>query len=232
MFIRKTIIFSVVIIILIATAGTLYLFTKSRNSNLVVQNNKETKIDTNSNITNKKDQSSTDNTDGAFNSDETINTSDWQTYRSEEHGFEVRYPESWIMKEGVKFPTMNVPGVEFTADNISHNLAGVIFAKDQKEFSSMVQKISCESAKCTSDELKRNVAILCHVENNTKNIHTISIASKVGYRCTFVNKLIGSNATKQVILFQNDKNNFYEIECSGVLSDSACNQFLHEFILL
>jgi len=31
---------------------------------------------------------------------EIINTDDWQTYRNEEYGFEVRYPREWTIKDG------------------------------------------------------------------------------------------------------------------------------------
>jgi len=34
-----------------------------------------------------------------YNPDGTIDTSNWQTYRNEEYGFEVRYPEDWVAED-------------------------------------------------------------------------------------------------------------------------------------
>ena len=62
-----------------------------------------------------------------------VDTSDWQTYRNEEYGFEVRYPGGWVFEDsnnGISFGTIeSKPGGYFWGINIynsTKNIEGLI----------------------------------------------------------------------------------------------------------
>ncbi|PID51866.1 MAG: hypothetical protein CR972_04995 [Candidatus Moraniibacteriota bacterium] len=85
---KKHIIIICIILLIVTTLGIFWYTQKNTGKSVQTEIQKEVK--------NEKEKI---NNETIYNNDEKIDTSDWQTYRNEEYGFEFKYPENWKVIE-------------------------------------------------------------------------------------------------------------------------------------
>lgn len=94
---------------------------------------------------------------------EQIDTSNWKTYRNEEYGFEIRYPEDLIVKdEGIS----TGGGVSFSKENHGLDLVINIRTKELLTFEEIRRNIAIENKERTARKLGEDMILIEEVKYN------------------------------------------------------------------
>ncbi len=117
-----------------------------------------------------------------------VDISDWQTYRNEEFGFEVKYPEEWTFRDQhrgtllLKPTSDNLPHAHFSIDAIGHAVDSpsikkefekIIFAgREAEEFNLIEKKFILREIRILEIDEKwtKDNNILYYVENDKKDL--------------------------------------------------------------
>lgn len=129
---KKTRIVSIIIILLVVFAGAIFWVRNYRKADAPVKIEEEAKQEGNEQQKQK------------------IDTSNWKTYRNEEFGFEMKYPEDWIIdtkrsnKNKIVFsPIKGIPG-SIEAINFEKNTGKLtleqIIKKKKESFNDVIKK--------------------------------------------------------------------------------------------
>ena len=95
----------IVIVVLVALVGAVVLWNQKSNQQNTNQEEQRTIKQTQEQKTVQEEQANQNQINEELTQKEQIDTSNWKTYRNEELGFEVKYPEEWGVKK-MKFVTI------------------------------------------------------------------------------------------------------------------------------
>ena len=97
---KKILIIIGIILLTAILAGGFYLWSQNK-TNLNQPNKQKVVVDgkQKQNQVNQQEQKKQQAKNDSNSAEEQIDTSNWKTYRNEEYGFEVKYPEDWIVDE-------------------------------------------------------------------------------------------------------------------------------------
>jgi len=97
---NKKLIILITIIALAASAVVLAYVNRNAKELVVENNNQEVKKQ---NQENQKEKETATTAEDISTSTEEIDTSGWTSYRNEEYGFEVKYPNNWFLENSTSF---------------------------------------------------------------------------------------------------------------------------------
>lgn len=147
----------------------------------------------------------------------------WQTYRNEEYGFEVKFPEDWKVMEG-----------ERTSD--TYTPEGMDFSWKIGKYVSFCPKVQCQDTSAEiwmltqtniEEALAKNTELNASPDLQIDDERFLTYDAKVA---TFTHKVVGSEKYKNVV-FEKDGTVFYlwGLTESSVPLDAIFNQILSTF---
>ncbi|OGF28294.1 hypothetical protein A2477_03325 [Candidatus Falkowbacteria bacterium RIFOXYC2_FULL_47_12] len=207
---NKKVIISVATVIILALIGGgvfWYLKTQKREVNPPVTENKPEQTQDNNNQLQRQVASSTT---------KDIDMSNWETYRNEEYGFEVKYPEGWELSE------------EYKQYN-SHNVIAVkkMFVNQYGSTDGSIIKINVYSVDNKKD-VREWLDKLFPVDSETSTLHKISNIKIASIEATY--RTITSNVSGGYfndVAFQNNNDIYYIEIISRILSEDQKNTEQH-----